>query len=135
MKKILPIVLIACSIIIGSVVVGGFLQKQNAEKSNSTTPAPQAGGGSTRTQTTDSTKTFTTDEVTKHATSSDCWLIIEDKVYDVTDFLGSHPGGAQQITPYCGKEASDAFASRGGEGSHSSSAQSMLKEYFIGSLQ
>merc|ERR1711924_438156 len=35
----------------------------------------------------------TSEEVAKHSTDSDCWVIVGDDVYDVTKFLGDHPGG------------------------------------------
>ena len=41
-------------------------------------------------------------EVAKHNSSSDCWLIIENKVYDVSDYVNSHPAGRATITPHCG---------------------------------
>ena len=44
-------------------------------------------------------------EVAKHNSRSSCWVIIFGKVYDVTDFLDSHPGGAQIILQYAGKDA------------------------------
>ena len=36
-------------------------------------------------------KKFTKADVAKHNTEKDCFLIIGDKVYDVTKFLGDHP--------------------------------------------
>ena len=38
-------------------------------------------------------KTFTKVDVAKHSKSTDCWMIIEDKVYDITKFINDHPGG------------------------------------------
>merc|ERR1719502_2332642 len=32
------------------------------------------------------------DEVRKHNTPSDCWVVIHGKVYDLTSFLGEQPG-------------------------------------------
>merc|ERR1712194_314815 len=32
------------------------------------------------------------DEVAKHATKEDCWVVIDGKVLDVTKFLPDHPG-------------------------------------------
>lgn len=48
-------------------------------------------------------------EVSKHFQDNDCWVIINDKVYDVTDFLENHPGGKRAIMIYAGKEASEEF--------------------------
>lgn len=37
------------------------------------------------------------DEVRKHVSRESCWVIISGQVYDVTDFLDEHPGGAGVI--------------------------------------
>jgi cytochrome b involved in lipid metabolism len=39
-----------------------------------------------------STKQYTLDEVAKHCTETDCWIAVNEKVYDVTAFLSEHPG-------------------------------------------
>ena len=36
-------------------------------------------------------------EVEKHATVEDCWLVIQQHVYDLTHFLEQHPGGVDVI--------------------------------------
>lgn len=33
-------------------------------------------------------------EISKHASTDDCWLVINGKVYDFTNFAPNHPGGA-----------------------------------------
>ncbi|CAH6721349.1 cytochrome b2, mitochondrial [[Candida] jaroonii] len=50
------------------------------------------------------------DEVMKHNTIDDCWIAINGLVFDVTRFLISHPGGAERIFKYAGKDASGAFS-------------------------
>ncbi|RNJ58852.1 hypothetical protein D7B24_003938 [Verticillium nonalfalfae] len=36
---------------------------------------------------------ITLDNLNKHNTSSDCWIAVHNKVWDITDFIGEHPGG------------------------------------------
>lgn len=38
-------------------------------------------------------KNYTMSEVSKHDQEKDCWMVIEDKVYDLTKFINEHPGG------------------------------------------
>ena len=41
-------------------------------------------------------------EVAKHSSIDDCWILVNGKVYDLTKFAPSHPGGAESMyyTPY-----------------------------------
>ncbi|MBI4778968.1 cytochrome b5 domain-containing protein [Candidatus Falkowbacteria bacterium] len=74
-------------------------------------------------------------EISKHNSLKDCWMIINNKVYNVGGYLSAHPGGAGTMAPYCGKEATQAFATKGGKkGSHSNNASSLLANYLIGDL-
>ncbi|KIJ56594.1 hypothetical protein M422DRAFT_57288 [Sphaerobolus stellatus SS14] len=52
---------------------------------------------------------FTLKQVAEHNTKDSCWIIIDNKVYDVTQFLPEHPGGSKIILKYAGKDATDAF--------------------------
>lgn len=36
-------------------------------------------------------KTYTAEEVAAHNKDGDCWLIIENKIYDVSTFIDEHP--------------------------------------------
>lgn len=39
-------------------------------------------------------KLLSTSEIAKHNSSSDCWLVIDDQVWDCTEFAKQHPGGS-----------------------------------------
>lgn len=73
-------------------------------------------------------------EVAKHNSASDCWLIIENKVYDVSEYLGTHPGGGGIIIQYCGTEATHAFETKGTGTDHSKTAWSHLDSIYLGDL-
>ncbi|PHH61287.1 hypothetical protein CDD81_517 [Ophiocordyceps australis] len=44
-------------------------------------------------------------DVAEHNSRTSCWVILYNKVYDVTDFLSSHPGGPNAILRLAGKDA------------------------------
>jgi len=48
-------------------------------------------------------------EMAKHATEGKCWIIIDNKVYDVSKFLHEHPGGEKVILKVVGQDASKQF--------------------------
>jgi alkylation response protein AidB-like acyl-CoA dehydrogenase len=48
-------------------------------------------------------------EVAKHNRPEDCWIIIDDSVYDVTKFAKLHPGGAAFIHSKAGQDATNDF--------------------------
>ncbi|RFU24188.1 hypothetical protein B7463_g12151, partial [Scytalidium lignicola] len=50
-------------------------------------------------------------EVAKRNTYKECWIVIERTVYDVTDFLRVHPGGAALILKYGGKVSNASYNS------------------------
>jgi len=54
-------------------------------------------------------KTFTVAEVAQHNKATDCWIIIDNKVYDVTKFLAKHPGGSKVVLKLAGKDATKDF--------------------------
>ena len=53
--------------------------------------------------------TYTTEEVNKHNTKEDCWLIIKGRVYNVTEFLSIHPGGSSIVVSVGGQDATEYF--------------------------
>eukprot|EP00400_MALV-I_sp_L67-5_P000293 gene293-1058_t len=55
------------------------------------------------------TAKWTRKEIQLHNHKYDCWLIIKDKVYDVTDFVEAHPGGEILILDVAGRDVTDPF--------------------------
>lgn len=45
----------------------------------------------------------------KHNTRESCWVVLYGDVYDVTDFLSEHPGGAKIILKLAGKDATEEY--------------------------
>ncbi|GAA6061068.1 hypothetical protein JCM10212_000111 [Sporobolomyces blumeae] len=58
----------------------------------------------------DTGKEYTLDEVAKHNSKDDCWVVINGQVLDVTEFKADHPGGEKAIMLYAGKECSEEFS-------------------------
>jgi hypothetical protein len=48
-------------------------------------------------------KVFTWAEIEQHNKASDCFLVIEGKVYDITKFLADHPGGEEVLVELAGQ--------------------------------
>jgi tetratricopeptide (TPR) repeat protein len=74
---------------------------------------------------------LTLDEVKKHNSADDCWSIIDGNVYDLTNWVESHPGGNERITAICGKDGTSSFL---GKHSNSNSAKSQLNRFELGKL-
>lgn len=74
---------------------------------------------------------YTWEEVAKHNTDSDVWIVINDKVYNVTNYQLEHPGGPIVLMNRAGKEASLAFE----QASHSKNAiENVMPKYRIGKI-
>ncbi|KAM4059706.1 FMN-dependent dehydrogenase [Hirsutella rhossiliensis] len=48
-------------------------------------------------------------DVAKHNTPDSCWVVLYGNVYDVTDFLSSHPGGSKIILKLAGRDATQEY--------------------------
>ncbi|KAL3481606.1 FMN-dependent dehydrogenase-domain-containing protein [Aspergillus californicus] len=53
---------------------------------------------------------LSTQEVSSHSTPDDCWIVVDNQVWDVTDFLDKHPGGPTIILKYAGRDATKAYS-------------------------
>ena len=106
-----------------------------ASPSAMTTPTTKPSASNTVTP--KPTQQYTMADIAKHASKTDCWFAIHDKVYNVTQFIasGMHAGG-DTIVEGCGKDATKLFEKRPGDNEpHSDQAKSYLPNFEIGSLK
>ncbi|GAX77909.1 hypothetical protein CEUSTIGMA_g5351.t1 [Chlamydomonas eustigma] len=81
-------------------------------------------------------KIYTREEVAKHCSRDDAWVIIkdketgEDRVYDVTDYVEEHPGG-DSILSHVGSESTEGFHGP----QHPATVFVMVEDFLIGRLQ
>jgi cytochrome b involved in lipid metabolism len=52
---------------------------------------------------------FSRSEVALHSARDDCWLVVRKRVYDVSSWVGSHPGGAAVLLSQGGQDATASF--------------------------
>jgi len=72
---------------------------------------------------------YTEEEVAKHRTAEDCWIIMHDLVLKLPkDFLDEYPGGADVITIHSGGNAGSDFE----DIAHSDSAREWTNKFIIG---
>ena len=90
--------------------------------SKTATPSPSTNSGLTK---------LTLEEVQKHGSATSCWSIVYGNVFDLTKWIGKHPGGAEKIRAICGKDGTTSFERKhAGDGG----AANQLSSYFLGKL-
>nr|BBL33564.1 fatty acid delta6 desaturase [Gymnachirus melas] len=74
---------------------------------------------------------YTWEEVQSHDSRNDQWLVVDRKVYNITQWARRHPGGFRVISHYAGQDATEAFTAF-----HPDQAfvQKFLKPLLIGEL-
>lgn len=78
--------------------------------------------------------TFTKSDVALHNTQSDCYVIFENTVYDLTSYIKLHDRYLD-IREWCGNDMTQAFKTKDGTNrDHKSSSYSLLENYKIGTL-
>lgn len=80
---------------------------------------------------TDESTEYTAEEVSKHNTKDDLWIIVKNRVFDVTNYVDVHQGGENALVRWAGKDATDAVAGP----QHPSTVPTLLERYCIGRLK
>ncbi|KAK5111446.1 hypothetical protein LTR62_004898 [Meristemomyces frigidus] len=75
--------------------------------------------------------TFPQADVASHNTAKSCYITVGTKVYDVTHFLDSHPGGPELILQYAGKDVKEAMEDPISH-THSEAAWEIIDESLVG---
>ena len=115
--------LILSFIAVFSVPVIAFVKKMTGQLANGPKVVAGTGYGG-------KDGSYTKDEVSKHKTQDDLWLIIDGAVYDVTEYVDEHPGGVAAIMKNAGGDASEGFHGP----QHPSRVMDIVDEYKIGTL-
>ena len=74
---------------------------------------------------------YTLAEVSQRDSAAECWVAIDGGVYDLTQWIRSHPGGSGAILNLCGKDGTASFTSQHGGQSRPSST---LDGYYLAPL-
>jgi len=132
MKKITLTALLLFVIISGAIYLSGLMSGSAPAPIVATTIHPPILGDAATPPATDPSglPIFTTQEVSARSSPGDCYLIVNNNVYDVSSYINFHPGGSRQITSRCGKEVAGIFARI-----HSNRAWDLLGRYKIGVLE
>ncbi|KAI3354964.1 hypothetical protein L3Q82_004761 [Scortum barcoo] len=86
--------------------------------------------GENEPQSPDGVRYFRLSEIEEQNSFKSTWIIINNKVYDVTKFLEEHPGGEEVLREQAGGNATESFEDVG----HSSDARQMAASMMIGEL-
>ena len=70
------------------------------------------------------------EEVNQHNTDTDCWVVIDNKVYDITEFVSEHPGGKQILVNVSGDDVTEYF----NELHRKEILEEVASDYIIGEL-
>lgn len=129
MKRVLS-TLTVCTLALAGLGGCASTPSDEAAAPPATTAAPTSGGTSAG-DTADGAGTYTMAQVQQHNSAESCWTAINDQVYDVTEWIGSHPGGAARIKGLCGTDGTQAFM---GQHEGASRPQERLSSFQIGTL-
>lgn len=107
-------------------------QSESPSPTATAAPAPSPTASPSPTPTEEVVAGYTMAEVRQNNTASSCWVAVDGRVFNLTQWIARHPGGSGAITQLCGTDGTISFNSRhGGQ----SSPTAALESYDIGSLR
>jgi cytochrome b involved in lipid metabolism len=74
---------------------------------------------------------YTIAKVKTQASAASCWTVISDNVYDLTKWIGQHPGGEGAIKSLCGTDGTKDFLAMH---RNQSKPEARLDSYLLGPL-
>ncbi|KAJ5118487.1 Cytochrome b5 [Penicillium atrosanguineum] len=70
-------------------------------------------------------------DVAAHKSKTDMWIVIHGQVFDITEYLHDHPGGADVLIETAGTDATAEYEDVG----HSEDAREIMQPYLVGVLK
>ncbi|KAK4496760.1 hypothetical protein PRZ48_012743 [Zasmidium cellare] len=55
-------------------------------------------------------KLISVEEISKHNTPEDCWIVVDGNVWDLTEFAPEHPGAPEIIWKHAGRDATTTYS-------------------------
>merc|ERR1719410_2300804 len=74
---------------------------------------------------------YTWTQIEEHNREEDLWVVLYNRVYNLTDFQIDHPGGPDVLMDVAAQDASEEFENI----LHTEKARKMAKKYLIGKLK
>jgi cytochrome b involved in lipid metabolism len=71
------------------------------------------------------------EQLAQHVSEGDCWLLIRGHVFDVSEYMKSHPGGRWVMLKAAGGDATEAFEQH----CHSEVALEIMQDLIVGALE
>lgn len=109
-------IVIMIAIVIG---IGGYIVLTDEEESDDEVIATE-------------TEIFSLAEIAEFNTRDNCWIAYDGAVYDVTDYLNSHPAGPDSIIMRCGEDVTEGFDA---VGAHGGVSDADFEPFYVGDLE
>ena len=113
--------------VVGEIIRGST---EAAKPVASSTPKPAATEKPAAEPTAEATG-YTMDKVKANSSATSCWSVINENVYDLTNWINQHPGGSGAIRGLCGTDGSAEFSAKH---KGQSNPESRLASYLLGPL-